>query len=119
MKYQTIAAAFDTRARAQAAANALKAAGFHAADISLLDKEVSPDGPAWTDKSPSLWQRIFGADVREHEAAVYHQTVERGGADLNPLRVAKIGVGRLLGMHCRPACHHPGESGPHKPSRNS
>lgn len=97
MKYQTIAAAFDTRARAQAAANALKAAGFHAADISLLDKEVSPDGPDWTEKSPSLWQRIFGADVREHEAAVYHQTIERGGAVVS-VRVPDYEVAHATGV---------------------
>jgi len=47
------------------------------------------------------------------------QLLKRGGADLNPLRVAKNGVGRLLGMHRRPARHHPGESSTHKPSRNS
>jgi uncharacterized protein (TIGR02271 family) len=30
-------------------------------------------------KEAGLWQRMFGDDVYEHEAAVYHQTVERGG----------------------------------------
>src|SRR5512143_277654 len=40
MKYQTIAAAFDTHAHAKAAVDALKAAGFHPDDISLLDKKV-------------------------------------------------------------------------------
>ena len=37
MSYQTIAAAYDSRAHAQAAVAALKAAGFHSSDISMLD----------------------------------------------------------------------------------
>jgi len=38
MAYQTVVAAFDTPAHAQAAVEALKAGGFHADDISLFDK---------------------------------------------------------------------------------
>ena len=38
MSYQTIVAAFDTAAHAQAAVEALKAGGFHADDISMFDK---------------------------------------------------------------------------------
>ena len=39
MSYQTIVAAFDTPAHAQAAVEALKAGGFHADDISAFDKD--------------------------------------------------------------------------------
>ena len=46
MSYQTIVAAFDTAAHAQAAVEALKAGGFHPDDISAFDKNrvgrVSP-----------------------------------------------------------------------------
>lgn len=97
MKYQTIAAAFETRDRARAAANALKAAGFHTADISILDKEVAPNDAIWTGKNPSLWQRIFGGDVLEHEATVYHQTVERGGAVVS-VRVPDNEVAHATGV---------------------
>lgn len=97
MKYQTIAAAFDTRARAQAAEKALQAAGFHAADISILDKELAPNDAIWTGKNPSLWQRIFGGDVLEHEATVYHQTVERGGAVVS-VRVPDNEVAHATGV---------------------
>jgi len=38
MNYQTVVAAFDTPANAQAAVEALKAGGFHADDISSFDK---------------------------------------------------------------------------------
>ncbi|HSQ32116.1 MAG TPA: YsnF/AvaK domain-containing protein [Gemmatimonadaceae bacterium] len=103
MKYQTIAAAFDTRAHAKAAVDALKAAGFHPDDISLLDKQVVPEAAGWTGKGPSLWQRIFGTEVKQHEAAVYNQAVEFGGAVLS-VRVPEYEVAHATGIL---DLHHP------------
>jgi uncharacterized protein (TIGR02271 family) len=73
MAYQTIVAAFDTNAHAQAAVDALKAGGFHADDISLFDK-----GRIATRES-GLWQRLFGGGLHQHEADVYNQAIDRGG----------------------------------------
>ncbi len=103
MKYQTIAAAFDTRAHAKAAVDALKAAGFHPDDISLLDKQVVPEAAGWTGKGPSLWQRIFGSEVKQHEAAVYNQAVEFGGAVVS-VRVPEYEVAHATGIL---DLHHP------------
>lgn len=103
MKYQTIVAAFDTHARAKAAFDALKAAGFHPDDMSLLDKQVVPEADGWTGKGPSLWQRIFGEDVKQHEAAVYKRTVEFGGAVVS-LRVPDYEVAHATGIL---DLHHP------------
>ena len=103
MKYQTIAAAFDSRTHATAAIDALKAAGFHPDDISLLDKQVVPDAGTWTAKGPSLWQRIFGTDVKQHEAAVYNQAVEFGGAVVS-VRVPDYEVAHATGIL---DLHHP------------
>jgi len=103
MKYQTIAAAFDTRAHAKAAVDALKVAGFHPDDISLLDKQVVPEAAGWTGKGPSLWQRIFGTEVKQHEAAVYNQAVEFGGAVVS-VRVPEYEVAHATGIL---DLHHP------------
>jgi uncharacterized protein (TIGR02271 family) len=73
MRYQTIVAAFDTAAHAQAAVEALKAGGFHADDISAFDKNRVGL------REPGLWQHMFGGGLAQHEADVYNQSLERGG----------------------------------------
>jgi uncharacterized protein (TIGR02271 family) len=73
MSYQTIVAAYDTPAHAQAAVDALKAGGFHADDISMFDKTRVGL------REPGLWQRMFGGGLAQHEADVYSQSLERGG----------------------------------------
>jgi uncharacterized protein (TIGR02271 family) len=75
-------AVFDTRAHADAAVKALKAGGFANADISIFDDDRLAGGKkaiAEGVKEAGLWQRLFGDDVYEHEANVYHDTIERGG----------------------------------------
>lgn len=73
MSYQTIVAAFDTAAHAEAAVQALKAGGFHADDISVFDKKRAAL------REPGPWQRIFGGGLNKYEADVYNQTLDRGG----------------------------------------
>ncbi|MBV9200954.1 MAG: YsnF/AvaK domain-containing protein [Alphaproteobacteria bacterium] len=73
MAYQTVVAAFDTAAHAQAAVDALKAGGFHADDISVFDKNRVGL------RQPGLWERMFGGGLAQHEADVYSQSLERGG----------------------------------------
>jgi uncharacterized protein (TIGR02271 family) len=91
MSYQTIVAAFDTDANAQAAAEALKAGGFHADDISVFDKNRVGL------RQPGLWQRMFGGGLHEHEADVYSQTLERGGVVLS-VRVPDSEVAQATGI---------------------
>jgi uncharacterized protein (TIGR02271 family) len=86
MAYETLVAVYDTRAHADAAANALKTAGFAESDISVFDEARLKDGrSSLADgvKAPGLWQRLFGPDVYEHEANIYGQTVQEGGALLS------------------------------------
>jgi stress response protein YsnF len=73
MSYQTIVAAFDTAAHAEAAVQALKAGGFDADDISVFDKKRAAL------REPGPWQRLFGGGLNKYEADVYNQTLERGG----------------------------------------
>lgn len=83
MAYETLVAVYDTPARADAAVNALKAAGFAESDISVFDDARLKDGKPFFApgaKKPGLWQRLFGPDVHQHEANIYGETVQDGGA---------------------------------------
>jgi stress response protein YsnF len=91
MSYQTVVAAFDTAAHAAAAAEALKAGGFHPDDISIFDKNRVGL------RQSGLWQRMFGGGLHEHEADVYNQTLERGGVVLS-VRVPDSEVAHATGI---------------------
>jgi uncharacterized protein (TIGR02271 family) len=91
MSYQTIVAAFDTAAHAQAAVEALKAGGFHADDISVFDKNRVGL------REPGLWQRMFGGGLAQHEADVYSQSLERGGMVVS-VRVPESEVAHATGI---------------------
>jgi uncharacterized protein (TIGR02271 family) len=91
MSYQTVVAAFDTPAHAQAAVEALKAGGFHADDISAFDKNRVGMRPA------GLWERMFGGGLAQHEADVYSQSLERGGMVVS-VRVPDSEVAHATGI---------------------
>lgn len=100
MAYQTIVAVFDKAAPAAAAVKALKAGGFADADISVFDSQrlagdrgSKPDGL----RQAGVWNRLFGGKVFEHEAAIYGQTVEKGGAILS-VRVMDSEVAHATGI---------------------
>jgi uncharacterized protein (TIGR02271 family) len=83
MAYETLVAVYDTPAHADAAVKALKAAGFAESDISVFDAARLKAGRATMSagvKDSGLWHRLFGTDVYEHEADIYGQTIEDGGA---------------------------------------
>jgi len=82
MGYETLVAVYDTEDHAEAAVKALKAAGFAESDISVFDDDRLKAGRTALSagvKEAGLWQRLFGADVYEHEANIYGQTVQDGG----------------------------------------
>lgn len=100
MKYETIVAVFDTAAHANAAVKALKAGGFADADISIFDEDRLAAGKksvAAGAKETGLWNRLFGDDMHQHEAAVYNQTVQRGGVVLS-LRVLQSEVAHAIAI---------------------
>jgi uncharacterized protein (TIGR02271 family) len=91
MSYQTIVAAFDTTAHAQAAVEALKAGGFYADDISAFDKNRVGL------REPGLWQRMFGGGLAQHEAEVYTQSLQQGGMVVS-VRVPDSEVAHATGI---------------------
>jgi hypothetical protein len=83
MTYETLVAVYDTPGHADAAVSALKTAGFAESDISVFDEARLKAGRSTLAagvKEPGLWQRLFGTSVYEHEADIYGETVEDGGA---------------------------------------
>src|SRR5215471_8808457 len=91
MSYQTIVAAFDNAAHAQAAVDALKAGGFHADDISAFDRNRVGL------REPGLWQRLFGGGLAQHEADVYSQSLQQGGRVVS-VRVPDSEVAHATGI---------------------
>jgi uncharacterized protein (TIGR02271 family) len=82
MAYETIVAVFDAPSNADAAVKALRTGGFADADISIFDQKrlaSSAGGKPGGFKEIGVWRRLFGDEVREHEATVFGQTIERGG----------------------------------------
>jgi hypothetical protein len=106
MAYETVVAAFDTRAHAEAAVKALKAGGFADSDISIIDRELlaaskKAGGPGA--KAAAVWYGLFGHEVHQHEAAIYSQTIDRGGAVVSA-RVMDSEVAHALAIL---NMHHP------------
>jgi uncharacterized protein (TIGR02271 family) len=91
MSYQTVVAAFDTNAHAQAAVDALKAGGFHSDDVSVFDKARVGL------RESGLWQRLFGGGLHQHEADVYNQAIDRGGVVVT-VRVPENEVAHATGI---------------------
>jgi uncharacterized protein (TIGR02271 family) len=100
MAYETLVAVFDTPEHAKAAVEALKTGGFHDDDISVFDKDRLSAGKSAISKDvkeAGLWHRLFGNDLYRHEAAVFGQTIERGGTVLS-LRVLDTEVAHATGI---------------------
>jgi uncharacterized protein (TIGR02271 family) len=91
MSYQTIVAAFDNAAQAQAAVDGLKAGGFHADDISAFDRNRVGF------REPGLWQRMFGGGLAQHEADVFTQSLQQGGMVVS-VRVPDSEVAHATGI---------------------
>ena len=106
MAYQTIVAVYDTAEHAQAAVKALEAGGIAPADISVFDDDRLKTGgkvPGVGPDKAGLWHRLFGSDLNQHEAAVYGQTVQRGGVVVSA-RVLESEVAHASGIL---DLHHP------------
>src|SRR5215469_14587302 len=100
MAYETLVAVFDTPENTKAAVEALKTGGFHDDDISVFDRDRLSAGKSAISKDvkeAGLWHRLFGNDLYRHEAAVFGQTIDRGGTVLS-LRVLDNEVAQATGI---------------------
>lgn len=80
MAYEKVVAVFDTSEHAQNAVRALKAGGFTADDISVVNNDTLDDRGAKVATETGFWHRLFGSDIDLHEAKVYGHTVNQGGS---------------------------------------
>jgi stress response protein YsnF len=101
MAFETLVAAFDNNEHAMAAVNALKAGGYHADDISILDQARMNASKG--QKHIGLWQRLFGDDINRYEATVYGDVVKSGGVVVS-VRVPREQVAQAAGIL---DLHHP------------
>ena len=100
MAYEKVVAAYDTTARAQAAVSALRAGGFAEADISVIDQARVRSVVSDIDnheEAHGIWHSLFGHDVHEHEAEVYHRAVQMNGVVV-AVRVHDREVAHALGI---------------------
>ena len=100
MAYETLVAVFDTPEHAKAAVEAPETGGFHHDDISVFDKDRLTAGKSAISKDvkeAGLWRRLFASDPYRNEAAVFGQTVDRGGTGLG-LRVLDGEVAHATGI---------------------
>jgi len=91
-EWEKVVSVYDSADKAKMALNVLKRSGIDTSDVSVLDRSTL--GTGVDQQHVGLWRRLFGENVWEHEAAVYGDTLRRGGAVLavrGPKdRIAKI-----------------------------
>ena len=91
-EWEKVVSVYDNADKAKMALNVLKRSGIDTSDVSVLDRSTL--GTGVDQQHVGLWRRLFGENVWEHEAAVYGDTLRRGGAVLavrGPKdRIAKI-----------------------------
>ena len=100
MAYEKVVAVYDTAAHAESAAAALRAGGFSAADISIIDQQRLREHKAElkdSNETRGIWRHLFGHDVHEHEAAVYNQALATNGVVLTA-RVIDSEVAHAVGI---------------------
>jgi uncharacterized protein (TIGR02271 family) len=94
MANEKIVTVYNTVGKAKEALTALQAAGFHPDEISVIDRTTVGKAPA---EEVGFWRRLFGGNVWDHEAKVYANTLNEGGAVLS-LRVPQEEVARAMSI---------------------
>jgi uncharacterized protein (TIGR02271 family) len=94
MNWEKVVTAYDSVDKAKNAAKVLQNAGIDTSDMSVIDRTALASHD--TDHV-GLWRRLFGENVWEHEAAVYGDTLTKGGAIL-AARVPSDQVARVMSL---------------------
>lgn len=93
--WEKVVSVYDSPEKAKAALNVLKASGIDTANVSILDRNSI--GTDIDHAHVGLWRRLFGENVWEHEAAVYGDTLKKGGAIL-AVRGPKEDVAKIMSI---------------------
>lgn len=95
MTMEKVVTLYDSLAHAEAAEANLAAAGFANADMSIVAADAMPTGAALN--APGFWNRLFGRDIQQYEAATYANAVANGGVVLT-VRAEEEDVARIVGI---------------------
>jgi uncharacterized protein (TIGR02271 family) len=93
--WEKVVSVYDTVDKAKSALNVLKSSGIDTSNVSLLDR--STFGTGVDQQHVGLWRRLFGENVGEREAAVYGDTLRKGGAVL-AVRGPKEHVAKIMSI---------------------
>lgn len=93
--WEKVVSVYDTTDKAKSALNVLKTSGIDTSHVSILDRSTL--GTGVDQAHVGLWRRLFGENVWEHEAAVYGDTIKRGGAVL-AVRAPKENVAKIMSI---------------------
>ena len=94
MAWEKVVTAYDSVDKAKNAMKVLQNAGYDSTDLSIIDRSALKNHE--TDHV-GLWRRLFGGNVWDHEAAVYGNTLDKGGAIL-AARVPDDEVARVMSL---------------------
>jgi stress response protein YsnF len=94
MTWEKVVTAYDSIDKAKNAMRVLQNAGYDTSDLSIIDRTALKSHE--TDHV-GLWRRLFGENVWDHEAAVYGDTIDKGGAVL-AARVPDDQVARVMAL---------------------
>src|SRR3974390_1191713 len=94
MSWEKVVTAYDSIDKAKNAFKVLQNAGIDTDDMSVIDRVALASHDA---EHVGLWRRLFGENVWEHEAAVYGDTLKKGGAIL-VARVPDDQVARVMAL---------------------
>jgi stress response protein YsnF len=94
MAWEKVVTAYDNVDSAKNAMEMLLNAGYDPSDLSIIDRSALKSHET---VHVGLWRRLFGENVWDHEAAVYGDTLDRGGAVL-AARVPGDQVARTMAL---------------------
>jgi uncharacterized protein (TIGR02271 family) len=94
MAWEKVVTAYDSVDKAKNAMKVLQNSGYDSSDLSVIDRSALKSHE--TDHV-GLWRRLFGENVWDHEAAVYGDTLDKGGAVL-VARVPDDQVARTMAL---------------------
>ena len=94
MAWEKVVTAYDSVDKAKNAMKVLQNAGYDTSNLSVIDRTSL--GSHDTDHV-GLWRRLFGDNVWDHEAAVYGDTLDKGGAIL-ATRVPDDQVAKVMAL---------------------
>jgi uncharacterized protein (TIGR02271 family) len=78
MFHEKVVAIYDTEAKANAAIETLKLAGYSTANVSLIRDEGEAEKAGLHE--PGVWRRLFGRDLDPNDAAVFGRSIKEGSA---------------------------------------